>query len=40
MMMGIKESPYGFCFMCGKLATGQETALASTADSMLSELDK
>ena len=37
-MMSIKEPPYGVCFLCGK---GQlETVLASTADIMLSKLDK
>jgi hypothetical protein len=39
-MMNIEEPPYGVCYKCGKLATGQETALASTADNMLSKMDK
>jgi hypothetical protein len=34
--VGIKAFPYGVCFKCGKLTTGQETALAASADSMLS----
>jgi hypothetical protein len=29
-----KKPPYGICFKYGKLATGQETDLASTAGSM------
>lgn len=36
----LEEPPYGACFRCGKLATGQEPAPASTADSMLSKTDK
>lgn len=35
-----REPLYGVCFKCGKQATGQETALASAADSMLSKLDQ
>ena len=35
-IVGIKAFPYGVCFKCGKLTTGQETALAASADSMLS----
>lgn len=34
--MNVKEPPYGVSFIYGKL----ETALASAADSKLSELDK
>lgn len=39
-MMGIEEPPYGVCFKCGKPSHWQETAFASTADSVLSKLDK
>jgi hypothetical protein len=39
-MMGTEEPPYRVCFKCGKVAIGQGTALASTADSMPSKLDK
>lgn len=39
-MMSTEESPHVVCFVCSKLATGQETALASNADRMLSKMDK
>ena len=40
-MMGIEVSPYGIWFLCSKgYLFGQETAFASTADSMLFKLDK
>ena len=38
-MMGIEGISYGVCFHVAELATGQETALALTADSMLYKLD-
>ena len=39
-MMGIKESPYGVCFQCGKVIHLVKTVLALTADYRLSKLDK
>ncbi|KAL6082327.1 hypothetical protein STEG23_021482 [Scotinomys teguina] len=41
-MMGIEEIPYGvnLLLLCQTLATRQENALASTADSMLSKMHK
>ncbi|KAL6084445.1 hypothetical protein STEG23_024432, partial [Scotinomys teguina] len=39
-MMGIEKPPYGVYCLCGNLTTGQENALALTADCMLSKLDK
>ncbi|KAL6041067.1 hypothetical protein STEG23_013408 [Scotinomys teguina] len=39
-MIGNKETLYSIYFLCGKLATEQENALTSTADSMLSKTDK
>lgn len=38
-MRSIEEPPDRVCFKSVKLATGQEIALASTADIMLSKLD-
>lgn len=34
-----KQPPYEVCSIYGKLATGQKTAVASTAGCMLSKLD-
>ena len=39
-MMRMEEVPYGVCFQCGKLATGQENAFASVADRILSKLNR
>lgn len=36
--MGIKKPPYEGYTYCGNKATGQETLLALTADSVLSKL--
>ena len=38
--MGIKEPHMDFGFIVAKSATGKDTALAATADSVLSKLDK
>jgi hypothetical protein len=38
-MTDIKEPPYRVCFICSKLVPGQESALTSTSDKMLSKLD-
>lgn len=38
-MMSINCPHYGVCFICGKLVTGQKSALASTSDRM-SKMDK
>jgi hypothetical protein len=39
-MKNIKKTSYGVSFICGKLATGRLTALASTAERILSNMDE
>ena len=39
-MMSIKEPPYRVGFIYGKLTTEKETSLASTADRILSKVNK
>lgn len=39
--MGIRETPYGVCFLLGKVShLGKETALVSIADNTLYKLDQ